>query len=89
MKESWPILEARIGHRLARKLFEERGNHSEMHVTERDLGMMLACAVHLALIASQVPMGEVAERDREFMIPDGLGLKSLDEETDGDDYQWA
>jgi hypothetical protein len=36
-----------IAARLARKLFAQRGNHSEMHVSEADLSAMLEAAIVL------------------------------------------
>lgn len=35
------------GKRMARKLFDKRGNHSEMHLREQVLGYMLAVAFEI------------------------------------------
>lgn len=40
----WRALAVDQGMALARKIFEKRGGHSEIHVTERDLAAMLALA---------------------------------------------
>ena len=57
----------RIGVRLARRLFELRGNHSEMHVTESELAGMLQAAAHLGIVGVTVPMGEVNRDERAFL----------------------
>lgn len=37
-----------IGKKLARKLFERRGNHSEMHLSEAELAEIIQAAVEWA-----------------------------------------
>lgn len=39
----------RIGENLARKLFEKRGNHSEAHLTERELALAIATGAEAAI----------------------------------------
>jgi site-specific recombinase len=43
------IKAANIGKLLARKIFEGRGNHSEAHITEKELAAMFEAAALLAL----------------------------------------
>lgn len=38
---------ARTGLQMARKIFAKRGDHSEAHITEEELAVMLAAAFHL------------------------------------------
>lgn len=38
---------AAAGLRLARRIFEKRGNHSEAHITEEELAVMLAAAYEI------------------------------------------
>jgi hypothetical protein len=47
--ESLAPLARQIGAQVARKLFEARGNHSEVHVTERELTLVVAVAVQTAV----------------------------------------
>lgn len=42
-----PEAAARTGLEMARKLFAKRGNHSEAHIAEEELAVMLAAAFHL------------------------------------------
>lgn len=42
-----PEAAARTGLKLARRIFEKRGNHTEAHVTEEELAVMLSAAFHL------------------------------------------
>lgn len=42
-----PEAAAAAGIRLARKIFAERGNHTEAHIRERELAVMLAAAFEL------------------------------------------
>jgi hypothetical protein len=50
MTQAKALQEARstIGNKLARELFELRGNHSEMHLSEPDLANIIDCAIEWA-----------------------------------------
>lgn len=63
----YSILETRIGERLARKVFEARGNHSEIHLSEKELAELCMGAARLSRIGCTEPIGEVAAADRAMM----------------------
>lgn len=39
-----------IGRRMARKVFEKRGNHREAHLSEAELAALLAMAAHVGAL---------------------------------------
>lgn len=41
----FPATPANIGKAVARKMFERRGNHAEMHITENELAAILTEAI--------------------------------------------
>ena len=73
----YSMLEERIGKRLARKMFEARGNHSEIHLSEHELAELCMGAARLARIGSTVPMGEVCKDDRTMLENQSLGIQSI------------
>ena len=44
-----------LGAKVARKLFERRGNHSEVHLSEAELAELLAGTVSLAEVITDLP----------------------------------
>jgi hypothetical protein len=43
-------LSMEIGNRIARKIFEQRGNHSEAHLSEAELAGICTAAAEVAII---------------------------------------